>query len=131
MLKNLIKSGFGDEKDFNCAEKILHGANHIYDLRLDSKALKLSTGFGEGMGIQSVCGALTAGIMVLSCKCMENPDYENSKIKEINQRFFNEFIKEMNSIQCEYLRKSCEENGTSCSDIVIKVAGILDELVAE
>ncbi|MFA5354803.1 MAG: C-GCAxxG-C-C family (seleno)protein, partial [Thermodesulfovibrionales bacterium] len=55
---DLIRNGFGDDLKLNCAEKILHGANEVYDLGLDREALKLARGMGGGMGIESVCGAL-------------------------------------------------------------------------
>ena len=66
MLAELIESGFGNSEDFNCAEKILYGANQAYQLGLNKDALKLSAGFGGGMGIGDTCGALTASVMVLS-----------------------------------------------------------------
>src|SRR5690554_169748 len=88
MLKELIESGFGNEEDYNCAEKILYGANKVYNLGLDKKALKLSAGFGGGMGIESVCGALTAAVMVLSHIYVENIAHEGDKIKRVNQDLF-------------------------------------------
>lgn len=50
MLSDLIKNGFGEEEDLNCAEKILYAANREYNLGLDKSALKLAAGFGGGMG---------------------------------------------------------------------------------
>ena len=52
MLAELIKNGFGEKEDLNCAEKILWGANNAYNLGLDREALKLASGFGGGMAIE-------------------------------------------------------------------------------
>ena len=57
MLYDLIMNDFGKEEDYNCAEKILYGANKVYNLGLSKEALKLSAAFGGGMGIESTCGA--------------------------------------------------------------------------
>lgn len=67
MVADLIKKGYGEKENLNCAEKILYASNEAYNLGLDKKALKLSAGFGGGMAIESVCGALTGAIMVLGC----------------------------------------------------------------
>ncbi|WMM25063.1 C-GCAxxG-C-C family (seleno)protein [Tissierella sp. MB52-C2] len=131
MLRDLIQDGFGEKEDFNCAEKILYGANISYNLNLSPEALKLSTGFGGGMAIESVCGALTAGIMVLSHRYVEGAGHQNNKIKEINQRFFREFIAEMDSIKCTHLKLTHRKEDIGCFDIVLKAAEILDKLMVK
>ena len=131
MLRDLIQNGFGEEEDFNCAEKILYGANISYNLNLSPEALKLSAGFGEGMAIESVGGALTAGIMVLSHRYVEDVRHQSDKIKEINQRFFREFIAEMDSIKCTHLKAAHRKEDIGCFDIVLKAAEILDKLMVE
>jgi len=65
MLADLIIKGYGNDQDLNCAEKVLRGANQAYDLGLDLEALKLASGFGGGLGIGRVCGAVTAPVSVL------------------------------------------------------------------
>lgn len=129
MLKKLIESGFGEKEGYNCSEKILYGANIAYGLELPKEALKLSSGFGGGMGIQSVCGALTASIMVLSHKYVNNVAYESNTYKKMNQKLFNEFLSEMNSIQCTYLKKTYKTEDKGCTDIIVKAAEILDKLM--
>ena len=129
MLKDLIQSGFGEEENFNCAEKILSGDNIAYNLNLNSETLKLSSGFGGGMAIESVCGALTAGIMVLSNKYVEGIGQNSDKIQEINQRFFREFIEEMDNINCSHLRAVHSKEDIGCFNIILKTAEILDKLM--
>jgi len=48
-LYEYLSSGFGKAEDLNCAEKILYGANEIYDLGIDKNDLKMAAGFGGGM----------------------------------------------------------------------------------
>ena len=66
MLLKLLQDGFGSAMDLNCAEKILYGANWAYNMKLPGEALKLAAGFGGGMGVESSCGVITGGVMVLS-----------------------------------------------------------------
>ncbi len=129
MLKDLIESGFGEKEGYNCAERILYGANIAYNLGLPKEALKLSAGFGGGMGIQSICGALTASIMVLSHKYVNTVAHESDAYKIMNQKLFNEFLSEMNSIQCTYLKKTYKTEDKGCTDIIVKTAEILDKLM--
>jgi len=131
MLKELIESGFGNEEDYNCAEKILYGANKVYKLGLNKEAMKLAAGFGGGMGIESVCGALTASVMVLSNKYVENIAHESDKIKLINQQLFRKFLEEMNSIQCSYLKRTYRREDIGCFHVILKAAEILDSLMEE
>lgn len=129
MLKDLIESGFGEKEGYNCSERILYGANIAYNLGLPKEALKLSAGFGGGMGIQSICGALTASIMVLSHKYVNTVAHESDAYKIMNQKLFNEFLSEMNSIQCTYLKKTYKTEDKGCTDIIVKTAEILDKLM--
>ncbi len=71
-----------------CWKKILYGANEAYNLGLSKEALKLSAAFGGGMGIESVCGALTGAVMALSSKYVENIAHEDEKIKELTEKLF-------------------------------------------
>lgn len=128
LLFNLLKEGYGESKDLNCAEKILYGANKVYNLGLTKESLKLSAGFGGGMGIESSCGVLTAGTMVLSNLFVDDVAHESSIIKEKTSKFLNIFIKEMNSINCYKLKEMYRTDDKKCSDIILKSAEILDNL---
>ncbi len=56
------------DRGFGCAQAVI--AAYCEDFNLDVEtALKISTGFGSGMGrMGEVCGALTGGFMVLGLK---------------------------------------------------------------
>jgi len=130
MLKDLLMKGYGKEQKYNCAEKILYGANEVYNLGLGKETMKLAAGFGGGMGIESTCGAITASIMVLSKLFVENTAHE-SEIKEISREFLKRYKDEMNSIECALLKKNYRTEEKGCDDVIIKAAEILDEVIAE
>lgn len=127
-LHSLIKNGFGTTEDFNCAEKILYGANKEYNLGLEKKSLKLSAGFGGGMGIESTCGALTGAVMVLSHLFVKNVAHEGEQIKSITSKYLNRFKDEMSSINCDTLKDLYRSDDNKCNDIILKAAEILDKV---
>ena len=48
-LYEYLYSGFGKAEDLNCAEKMLYGANKVYELGINRNDLKLAAGFGGGV----------------------------------------------------------------------------------
>ena len=129
MLADLIKQGFGDVEDLNCAEKILYGANIAYNLDLNKEALKLAAGFGGGMAIEDKCGALTASIMVLGRLFVNDSAHESSRIKDLTKELFEDYKKEMGTIDCAPLKDKYRTEEFKCRNIIIKAAEVLDRIV--
>lgn len=131
MLYDLIKNGFGEKEDYNCAEKILYGANEAYNLNLSKEAMKLAAGFGGGMGIESICGALTGAVMVLSHKYVINVAHESEKIKNLTKELFKKYEDKMGSIKCKQLKPKYRKEDIGCKNVILEAAKILDEIVKE
>lgn len=129
MLLNLIEQGYGETEDLNCAEKILYGANKVYQLDLDPQSLKIASGFGGGMAIDSVCGALTASIMVLGILFVKDRAHESGKIKALTQELFDTYQKEMGSIDCASLKARYRREDVKCRHVIAKAAAILDTII--
>lgn len=128
-LYKLIESGFGIDQDYNCSEKILYGANLAYNLGLHKGALILASGFGSGMGIESTCGALTAGIMVLSKLFVEDYAHEDERIKILCKEFLDRYRQEMGSINCNELKEKYRTEEQKCYYVILKSAEILDHII--
>jgi C_GCAxxG_C_C family probable redox protein len=129
MLADLIKNGYGKDMDLNCAETILYGANEAYGLGLDKESLKLAAGFGGGMGIEDVCGALTGAIMVLGKLFVKDRAHESTKIKELTNELFEKYKQEMGYIDCAPLKEKYRNEEIKCSIVILKAAEILDKIV--
>ncbi len=129
MLTELLESGYAKDKDLNCAEQILQGANEAYGLGLDEDHLKVAAGFGGGMAIESVCGALTAAIMVLGRLYVQERAHESSRIKDLTQELFELYSKEMGSIHCAPLKENYRTPEGKCQTVILKAAEILDGIV--
>ncbi len=125
----LIREGYGNEEDFNCAEKILNGANKAYELNLSKETLKLAAGFGGGMGIDSTCGALTGSVMVLSHMFVKERGHEGPRIKELTQELFSTFEEKMGNIMCAPLKKDYRTEELGCKNVILAAAEVLDAIV--
>jgi C_GCAxxG_C_C family probable redox protein len=130
-LSELVENGYGEEHDLNCAETILWGANAVYDLGLDRNALRLASGFGGGMGIESTCGALTGAVMVLGRLFTRDRGHQSPRVKELCIRFLEAYRARMGSIDCAPLKaRYCSEE-LKCREVVLQSARILEELIQE
>lgn len=130
MLKELIQNGYGIKEDLNCAETILYGANKVYHLNLNPSSLKLAAAFGGGMTIESVCGVLTASLMVLGKLFVPDVAHKHLEIKELSKELFDTFEKEMGDILCKPLKDNYRTEEKKCRDVILKAAEILDKIVA-
>lgn len=129
MLKELIQNGYGIKEDLNCSETILYGANQVYHLDLNLGSLKMAAAFGGGMAIESVCGVLTASLMVLGKLFVPDIAHKYPEIKELSKELFDTFKKEMGDILCKPLKDSYHTEEKKCRDVILKAAEILDKIV--
>lgn len=129
-LQELLEQGFGEEQDLNCAEKILYGANTAYQLGFDDEDLKVAAGFGGGMAIESVCGALTAAIMVLGRLYVKGVAHESTRIKDLTKELFDNYTEAMGSIYCAPLKEAHRTEKLKCHTVIVEAARVLDEFVA-
>jgi C_GCAxxG_C_C family probable redox protein len=130
-LSVLVDSGYGEERDLNCAETILWGANLAYDLGLGRNALRLASGFGGGMGIEATCGALTGAVMVLGRLYTRDRSHESPQVKELCERFLRSYRGRMGSIDCAPLKEKYRTEQLKCRAVVREAALLLEELIAE
>ena len=131
LLKELMEQGFYLKNDLNCAEAILYGANQVYGLGLSSDCLRLSAAFGGGMGVESVCGVVTASLMVLGYMFVEHHAHQSPEIKELSKDLFARFSKGLGDFNCKPLKEKYRTEEKKCYDIILKGAEILDDLIAD
>ena len=130
-LSELIESGFNKEHDYNCAESILYGANQVYDLGLDKNALKMAAGFGGGVGIEAICGALTGGVMVLGRMFTEDRAHASPRVKELTIELIERFRREMGEIDCTPLKERYRTEELGCRNVILKGAQVLERIIRE
>lgn len=131
MLYDLLINGFGIEEDYNCAEKILYGANIAYCMGLNASTLKISGGFGGGMYVGDACGAVTAGIMVISHFVNESVAHQSPRLKELVVEFQSKYTALNESTQCAPLKDQFRTEEQGCLKVISDAAKILDELLTK
>ncbi|WP_295154949.1 C-GCAxxG-C-C family (seleno)protein [uncultured Brachyspira sp.] len=128
-LYEYLYSGFGKEEDLNCAEKMLYGANKVYELGINKNDLKLAAGFGGGMAVGITCGIITGGIMALSKAFIKDRGHEGTLLKEIESEYINKFNNKMGNINCDTLVEKYRHPENGCSYLIFEAAKIFDELM--
>lgn len=90
----------------------------------------MSAGFGGGMGIEKVCGVLTAGVMVLSALTVQERARESDRIKELARELFGAYCQDMGGMDCDFLKENYRTEEEKCFRVILKGAEILDGMVA-
>jgi C_GCAxxG_C_C family probable redox protein len=123
-----IKVNF-TEKNLNCAEATLAGANDSLGLGLADDAIKLVGGFGGGFGCGRLCGALAAAITVISKEMIAERAHDTAGLREACAGFIALFEKEFGGTECADLRARLVPPGGRCTDIVTRNAELLEEFL--
>ena len=129
MLTELLREGFGKAESYNCAERILYGANQAYGLKLNKEACKLMAGFGAGMGVGTTCGALSGCVAVLSCLFVSDVAHESGRIHKLTRELFRRFQEKMGSADCAPLKTMYRRPNIGCDLVVFAAAEILDDII--
>jgi C_GCAxxG_C_C family probable redox protein len=131
---------------FNCSQAVLSSYSEQYGLDCE-KAFKVATGFGGGMRMSDVCGAVTGAFMVLGLK-YGNTTAEDKEAKEKTYErvieFTNRFKARNGSVMCRDLldcdintpegNKKALDKGlfaNVCPKLVQDSADILEEILSE
>ena len=129
MLKEFIEDGFGIKEDFSCSETILYGANHVWNLGLDKRAMKMSAGLSAGCYSDNICGAISAGVLVLSCLYVKERAHENNYNDGLVKELIEKYRHLMGSELCGPLRTNHRTEEEKCRPVIIAAAGILDQII--
>ena len=144
MLLDLLKSGFGkasqyteEEKlrfggvNLNCCERILYGANQAYGLGLSDQALRVAAPFGGGMGIGTICGAVSGALMALSLKYCPGTEKQTALKDDITIPFLNRVRSKMGGLTCRYYKpRYAIPEPFNCDAVIFTIAQALDETIA-
>ena len=127
--------------NYNCSQSVLFSFSK--DFGLDEKlALRIATGFGVGMGRnQSVCGAVSGAIMVISLKYGDSMEITYNHVRS----FIQKFKEKTTTIECIDLLNGCNlltEEGQKyfrendlrhkkCNEYIKLSCEILEEIINE
>lgn len=129
MLLHSIRKYYDEKYDLNCAETILYAANEEYSMNLNRQTLKSISAFGGGMGVESVCGAISGSLSVLGIMFVNEKAHESDKIKRLSSEFINRFRFQLEKIDCRDLKCTYNNKATRCLKILETAGTILSEII--
>lgn len=130
MLLDYLKNGFFEENDYSCSENILIGANEAYGLGLSREACKVASGFGAGVMVGDICGAITGSVMVLGVMFVEERAHTSDRITPLVKEFIERYRAQMKEVDCGPLKDLYRTEEYACREVIYKAAEILDDIVA-
>jgi C_GCAxxG_C_C family probable redox protein len=129
MLMDKINKYYTKRYDFNCAEVMMYAANNEYKMKLKRDTFKTMASFGGGMGIESVCGAITGSLAVIGILFTKEKAHEGDRVKKLCQEFFQKFEAKLGTINCVSLKAKYQKEDVGCRVMLETAAEILDEIV--
>lgn len=108
----------------NCCERILLSSDVMLNLSLSEDVLIMAKGFGGGMKIESVCGAITGSVMVLS-----HYFRNHTQLSDIIVDYFDLFNKNHEVINCNDLKEQYYDETYGCQNVMLKAAKVLDDII--
>ena len=103
---------------------------------VDDRTLRMTTGFSGGVGVayRDLCGALSAGIMIIGAlHGRTEPEEDDALCLELATEYRDRFADELGSVYCPELRaeKYGSQGEEPCSMLVERAARIFLELLEE
>ncbi|HEY5562131.1 MAG TPA: C-GCAxxG-C-C family (seleno)protein [Clostridiaceae bacterium] len=129
MLNEKVQKYYDKAYDLNCAETMLYAANDEYNMELKKETLKTMAAFGGGMAIESVCGAITGSLAVLSILFTTDRGHESDRMKNLTKEFFDKFNVALGTDNCRSLKEKYRNNEKRCFAMVEVAGSILEEII--
>lgn len=115
---------------FNCAQCV--AAYFAEQAGMDEKTAKAATGgFGGGFRTGSICGAASAGVMVLGLLNPYDDASSNSakaRIADLSREFIRRFTERYGYLNCHDLKS---RGLISCDELICGAAEIVDEMITK
>jgi len=129
MLMDKINKYYTKEYDLSCSEVMIYAASDEYNMNLKSETFKTMSSFGGGMGIESVCGAVTGSLAVIGILFTKERAHEGDRVKKLCQEFFQKFEARLGTDNCAVLKAKYRKQDIGCRVMIEAAAEILDEIV--
>ncbi len=119
------------EDDYNCAESVILGADAFYGLGLDHETLRIAAGFGGGMCVGGVCGAVSGAMMALGYLFVAERAHEGELMKEVGSTYMERFEALYGTIGCTLLKEQHHDESLRCLKVVEYAAALLESVVEQ
>ena len=117
MLRERIKEKY--QTGANCSQVILLAAAEEYGVSLPQEVLDVCKGISGGFGIQGMCSALVAAVMVLGLV------FDEEEVKQKRIVFLIQAQESLGALECGRLAVQRED----CLELLEEIATILQEVI--
>ena len=124
MLKERAEAYY--KQGYNCAETMIRAANDEYNLGLDDNAMKLTAGFGGGMGCGKACGALTGSACAISAKLVETKANQAPELRAKITALVAAFNRILGDTECKNLTIKYKNPECGCLKTVLLACEALE-----
>ena len=114
----------------NCAETTFMAACEAWELDGRPEILRLLGGFGGGMAVRGVCGAVTGGVAALGYRYVEVTGHQSPLLMAKVRAFVSEVEKSLGTLQCSELAPRFRTPRDGCIETIRVICRILDEVDA-
>lgn len=129
MLVDRVVKYYDKKYDLNCAECMLIAVSEEYNLNISKESLKLMGGFGGGLGVGNICGALTGGSAAIGLMFIKERGHKDLHVKAMCGEFIEKFKEEMSTIDCIPLKEKYFNDDSRCLKMMICAATALEEII--
>lgn len=129
MLIDKVNKYMSKDYDLSCSEILIYASNEEYNMNLKKETFKTMSSFGGGMGVESVCGAITGSLAVIGILFTKERAHESDRVKNLCKEFFERFQERLGTNNCGKLKAKYKKEDTGCKIMVETAAEILDEIV--
>jgi len=129
MLMEKINKYYTAKYNLSCSEVMIYAASDEYNMNLKSETFKTMSSFGGGMGIESVCGAITGSLAVIGILFTKEKAHEGDRVKKLCQELFLKFEGKLSTSNCAELKAKYKKEDIGCRVMIETAAQILDEIV--
>ncbi len=130
MLKDFIEPYYF-QKNYNCAETIIHAGNDYYHLGLHEHDMKMLGAYGAGMQCGNTCGAVLAAISILSMRYIEAKAHESEDIRPVTQKMIKAFKERYGSTLCKDIKPQSFQPEYRCLKTIETACDIIEQVISE
>ena len=130
MLKDLLGKYYF-EGNYNCAESILRAGNEYYNPGLHDRDMIMVAAYGAGIQSGNTCGAVLAGVAILSMKYVEAKAHESADIRPVVVNLMRKFNQKYGSVLCKDIKPQSFKPEYRCQKTIEAACDILEEVIAE
>ena len=129
MLEDVARKYY--QQGYNCAESMIRAGNEYYGLGLNDKDMNMLAGFGGGLQVGDVCGALTGAICVISSKYVETKAHDTAILKPLTVKLIKAFQTEFGSRLCMQIKPKSYDTRLHCQNTVGVAASVLEQVIQQ